>query len=208
MLSRLIKVYSGQTANFGNLSREVRQTINWVIDKSILTAQCGVWSTGIDSRNEETYTDYGWCYGQLSQVVNMQTSALELIERENREKIRTLIDENIKLNTVKVVLKQFEHAQNFGLCHGIAGYLLLINYLLYNPYFGDSVKRFEVQDYIRQYILSINFDEEYHDLNSGDCAYSGLLNGGVGTLITQMTIAFPEISENKEDLNFLFYGAY
>ena len=187
---------------------DLRSTIEWVVTASLSRAHSGAWTT-FDAANDadpEPYSELLWCYGQLSRMVNILTVPPEYLTNTAIKKLESYMEATLTLDRISESVTSVEKLQSFGLCHGLSGLLMTVDFALKQNTHIDCSRKHEIRNFIYETAKNLNTDVKYRDLRTRDCVNSGLLNGGAGCLTARLALLERENEQNKRELRFLLFG--
>lgn len=181
--------------------------------KQLLRLSCnsfpeGVWSVN-DSLPEEKGPDCPvssahWCYGELSRIASILVLHDLGLDKVNREFLFSRLYFLAENGVLEKLGTQFADTGNFGLCHGLSGYVFTLMYLAaVSKVAGKSDIAIHFERVSRKLASELFMKAPYKDLQTEDCSYSGFLNGRLGMLA--VFLAF----ENEKCFNaisIIFFG--
>lgn len=187
---------------------DLNPLISWAITASISTNGVGVWPNSDEPQEEisPSVLDSRWCYGRLSQIANYLTLPPEFLLNADLDNIYSYLDDILTPEKIEDAATATWATRNFGICHGLSGFLLTVEFLLSMDSRIGADARFHIRQVISRWADKLEVTGTYRDIVMQNSLYSGLLNGGVGVLLTKLSLLCYQCERNWRELKILFFG--
>lgn len=186
-----LAVLHGETS--AHIQRSLRLLIDWLISNAVYDEWGAVWPTGVSvPRSEDDldraaeYWALAWCYGSVGVARSIHLAGQALGDLSYLRFARDTIKASVLGR-----LKRYEHYQEYSICHGLAGILLILLRFYHDE--ADEEVSIAIDSVLERLIVSfddnLRFGFRITEQNGTETDDPSFMRGAVGIALSLLAAA-------------------
>lgn len=215
IVPRLINLCDDYIFMNSELTRQLSRYVTWLIEMTLGPASEGIHTvsekperTSMNETKPISGMEGTWCYGQLARIASIQALPCTIIEPRAHHLMNEYLKKVLTTEKLQLIADSLYGSGKLGLCHGLAGFLLTLRFLISNvEQIRDGIPLSqESSDFIADQVARLKHDIPYKDLMTEDCRNTGFLNGITGTISSVLYLSCDPIADTCDELDVMFFG--